>query len=72
MEEELQKLIEDFNKKFEEAKDARSEVMAYLEEQYDIDTRKEYETMEDACDWCYGIDTSGVEMLIEKAKSDDM
>ena len=69
MDEELQKLIEDFNKKFEAAKDARSEVMAYLEEQYDIDTDKEYDTMEDEYAWCYGIDTSGVEKLIKQSKN---
>lgn len=68
MDEKLQKLIENFNKKLEEAKDARSEVMDYLNEEYDIDTDKEYDTIEDECDWCYGIDDSGVKMLIENAK----
>ena len=62
----LEKLIEKFNKKLEEAQDARSEVMDYLEEKYDIDTRAEYETLEDELDWCYGINIEGVEKLISK------
>lgn len=64
----LQKLIDNFNNKFEEAKDARSEVMDYLEDHYDIDTREEYETIEDELTWCYGIDECAVEKLIEKSK----
>lgn len=66
MDKELQKLIDDFNKKLAEAQDARSEVMYYLEDKYDIDTREEYETLEDECDWCYGIDIRGIEKLIGK------
>ena len=66
MDKELRKLIDDFNKKLAEAQDARSEVMDYLEEKYDIDTREEYETLEDECDWCYGIDIRGIEKLIGK------
>ena len=66
MDKKLQKLIDDFNKKLGEAQDARSEVMSYLEEKYDIDTRAEYETLEDGCDWCYGIDIKGVEKLISR------
>jgi hypothetical protein len=68
MDKELQKLIENFNKKLSEAQDARSEVMAYLEDEYGIDTDYEYETLEDECDWCYGIDIKGVEKLINRRK----
>ena len=66
MDNKLQELIADFNKKLSEAQDARSEVMAYLEDEYGIDTDYEYETLEDECDWCYGIDMRGVEKLISK------
>ena len=66
MDKELQKLIKEFNKKLAEAQDARSEVMAYLEDEYGINTNYEYETLEDECDWCYGIDMRGVEKLISK------
>ena len=47
---------------------ARSEVMDYLEEHYGIDTREEYEEIEDQCTWCYGVDEDSVRKLIEKAK----
>lgn len=66
MDKKLQKLIADFNKKLTEAQEARSEVMDYLEEKYGIDTTYEYETLEDECDWCYGIDMISVERLISK------
>ena len=56
MDRKLQELIFIFNMKLEEAQEARSAVMDYLEEKYDIDTRAEYETLEDECNWCYGID----------------
>lgn len=68
MNEELNKLIGNFHKKLEEAQDARSEVMDYLEEYYDIDTRDESETIEDSLTWCYGIDVDAVEKLIEEIK----
>ena len=60
----LQELIKNFNKKLTAAQDARSEVMNYLEEKYEIDTTYECVTLEDECDWCYGIDMEGVECLI--------
>ena len=66
MDKKLQELIADFNKKLSEAQDARSEVMAYLEDEYGIDTDYEYETLEDECDWCYGIDIRGLEKLIDR------
>ena len=64
MDKELQELIKIFNKKLAEAQDARSEVLNYLEEKYGIDTVDAAETLEDECDWCYGIDMEGVENLI--------
>ena len=67
MNKKLQKLIENFNKKFEAAQDARSEVMDYLEERYGIDTREESQTIEDEVSWCYGIDVGAVEKLISKS-----
>lgn len=66
MDKKLQELIADFNKKFEEAQDARAEVMDYLEEKYDIDIIEDWEELEDDNDWCYGIDIDGVEYLISK------
>ena len=68
MNKDLKKLIGNFHKKFEEAQDARSEVMDYLEEHYDIDTRNESEIIEDSLVWCYGIDVDAVEKLIEETK----
>lgn len=68
MNKELNKLIGNFHKKLEEAQNARSEVMDYLEEHYDIDTRDESETIEDSLTWCYGIDVDAVEKLIEEIK----
>lgn len=68
MNKKLNKLIEKFHKNLEEAQDARLEVMDYLEEHYDIDTREECEYIEDSLTWCYGIDTDRVESLIEKTK----
>jgi hypothetical protein len=66
MNKELKNLIENFNKKFVAAQDARSEVMDYLEEMYGIDTREESETIEDELSWCYGIDIDAIEKLISK------
>ena len=42
--------------------------MDYLEEHYDIDTREEYETIEDSLTWCYAIDVDAVEKLIQETK----
>ena len=64
MDKKLQELIKEFNRKLEEAQDARSEVMEYLEEEYEIDTYEECETLEDENIWCYGIDVEAVERLI--------
>lgn len=68
MDNELITLIGNFYQKFEEAQDARSEIMDYLEEHYDIDTRNESGIIEDSLVWCYGIDVDAVEKLIEEAK----
>lgn len=68
MNKKIEKLIENFHKKLEEAQDARSEVLDYLEEHYDIDTRAENETIEDSLTWCYAIDVDAVEKLITEAK----
>ena len=68
MDKKLNKLIGNFHKKLEEAQDSRSEVMDYLEEHYDIDTREECETIEDSLTWCYAIDVDAVEKLIQETK----
>ena len=64
----LEELLAKASKKLDAAQDARSEVMDYLEAHYAIDTREEYEEIEDQCTWCYGIDEDSVRKLIEKAK----
>lgn len=64
----LEGLLAKASKKLDAAQDARSEVMDYLEEHYEIDTREEYEEIEDQCTWCYGVDEDSVRKLIEKAK----
>lgn len=64
----LEELLAKASKKLDAAQDARSEVMDYLEEHYGIDTREEYEKIEDQCTWCYGVDEDSVRKLIEKAK----
>lgn len=64
----LEELLAKASKKLDAAQDARNEVMYYLEEHYGIDTRDEYEEIEDQCTWCFGIDKNSVRELIEKAK----
>ena len=66
----LENMLAKASKKLEEAQDARSEVMNYLEEHYGIDTREHYESLEDNVTWCYGIDSDKVKELIEKTKSE--
>ena len=66
MDERLKQLLLDFNNKLVEAQHAREKVMDYLEVEYDIDTNAECETLEDECDWCYGIDLKGLTNLITK------
>ena len=67
MDEKLKVLIKNFNKKFEEAQDARTEVLDFLEEKYGIDTREESDTIEESCSWCYGLDVAAIEKLIIKS-----
>lgn len=72
MTKELEKLIAKADKKLDEAKDARADVMWYIQEHYGIDTDYHYEKIEDELSWCYGIDTSAVQDLIEsKCNSDE-
>ena len=70
MDEKLQELIRDFEKKLSEVQDARQEVLDYLEDNYDIDTRENWEELEDEHNWCYGIDTDGVKYLIEQREKE--
>lgn len=65
---ELERLLTRASKKLDAAQDARLDVMDYLEVHYGINTREKYETMEDQCTWCYGIDENSVRELIKKAK----
>lgn len=70
MDEKLQELIKNFEKKLSEAQDARQEVMDYLEDNYDIDTRENWETLELETNWCYDIDTDGIKYLIEQSEKE--
>ncbi len=71
MDEKLQELIKNFNSKLTDAQMARTEVMHYLEDNYDIDTRENWETIENSYDWCYGIDTNGIKRLIEQSEKEN-
>ena len=64
----LEELLAKASKKLDAAQNARSEVMDYLEGHYGIDTRDEYEKIEDQCTWCFGIDKDSVRELIEEVK----
>ena len=64
----LEEFLAKASKKLDAVQNARSEVMDYLEKYYGIDTREEYEEIEDQCTWCYGIDKDSVRKMIEKAK----
>lgn len=68
---ELNKLINRFHKKLDEAKDLRYEVEEYIEEHYGIDPRTEYEAFEDECTWCYGFDIGAIQKAIENLNEDD-
>jgi hypothetical protein len=71
MDEYLKELIVNFEKKLTEAQEARQEVMDYLEDNYDIDTRGKWEELEDGNDWCYGIDIDEVERLIDECEKEE-
>ena len=71
MDEYLKELIKNFEKKLTEAQEARQEVMDYLEDNYNIDTRENWETLELETNWCYDIDTDGVEYLIEQCEKEE-
>lgn len=65
----LEKMIDNFHNKLEVAQDARSEIMDYLEEHYEIDETNEVAMeIQDELNWCYGINSRYVDRLIRKAK----
>ena len=68
MDKKLQEMIADFNKKFSEAQTARSKVIDYLEEEYDIADLSEYDYFEDECDWCFGLDERKINLAIEQCE----
>lgn len=61
---ELERLLARAAKKLDAAQNARSDVEDYLEEHYGINTKEEYETIEDPCTWCFGINGDNVRELI--------
>lgn len=63
----VDELLAKFNRDLEKAKDSRNNLLSYLEDKYDIDTRYYAEKLEDECEWCYGIDTTHLEDLIKNA-----
>ena len=65
---ELKELIKKANEKLNEAQDARSAVIEYLEEHYDITDTSGYDYFEDECDWCYGLNVEKINMAIEQSK----
>lgn len=64
----LDALLDDFKVKFEKARDAREEVMGFLEDEYGIDTVERADDIEDEDNWCFGIDMEWVNKLIEEGK----
>lgn len=66
---ELERLLARAAKKLDAAQDARSDVDDYLEEHYGINTKEEYEKIEDSCTWCFGIDEDNVRKLVEEKKN---
>ena len=65
---ELKELINKAKKALDEAQAARSEVINYLEEYYDITDISGYDYFEDECDWCYGLNEEKINMAIEQSK----
>jgi hypothetical protein len=68
MTKELQELIKKANETLSEAQAARTEVIDYLEEHYDITDISGYDYFEDECDWCYGLNVEKINMAIEQSK----
>ena len=66
MTKELEKIIAEFNKKLDEAQDARHEVEKYLEDEYGINLYENAGYLEDECNWCYGFNFEHIENLIER------
>lgn len=70
MTKQLEHLIDRFYKKLDAAQDARNDVMEYLQDHYDIDTNAYCETLSSEYDWCFGIDVSSIQELIEENNND--
>lgn len=62
----LQKMIDRFDKKVEEARTARDEIMNYLGEKYKFDPDECYECFCDDSVWVEGIDMDTVDSLINR------
>lgn len=62
----LQKMIDRFDKKVEEARMARDEIMNYLGKKYKFDPDKCYEYFCNDCNWVEGIDMDTVNDLISR------
>lgn len=64
--EKAEKLLEVFKNKLDEAYDARSEVISFLEDNFEFDGREEAEEIEEECTWVYGIDEDFMNKIIEE------
>lgn len=65
---ELKELIKKAGKALDEAQDARSKVIDYLENHYGITDTSEYNYFEDECNWCYGLNERKINMAIEQSR----
>lgn len=62
----LQKMIDRFDKKIEEARMARDEIMYYLGKKYRFDPDKCYECFCSDSNWVEGIDMDTIEELVNR------
>lgn len=62
---ELDTFLRDFNKKFNQAYEARKKVINYLEDNYDYD-KNDYSLIENDNNFVFGIDENGVKELISE------
>ena len=65
---ELKELIKKADRALDKAQAARSKVIDYLEEHYDITDTSGYDYFEDECNWCYGLNEEKINMAIEQSK----
>lgn len=68
MPKELEELLKEFNEALSKAQGLRRGILDYIEEHYNIDADDiYYDYLEDEYEWCYGINESNLEELINKS-----